>query len=79
MVQQPGATVYWRVMVIPTHVLLDGMGLEVYRHVGFLSAQATREGSAPHGYPWPRPRAHFDRPVESPIRRPVRRRLAERL
>jgi|APFre7841882724_1041349.scaffolds.fasta_scaffold95183_1 hypothetical protein len=51
MAHQPGATVYWRVMGIPTQVLLDGMGLEVYRHIGSLSAQAIREGFAPHGIP----------------------------
>lgn len=50
-VQQPEATAQWRVMVIPTQVLLDGEGREVYRHVGFLAAHAIRERFAAHGMP----------------------------
>lgn len=49
--QQPEATAQWRVMAIPTQVLLDGAGREVYRHLGFLSAEATRERFAAHGMP----------------------------
>ena len=50
-VQQPEATAQWRVMVIPTQVLLDGERREVYRHVGFLAAQAIRERFAAQGMP----------------------------
>jgi thioredoxin 1 len=49
--QQPEATAQWRVMAIPTQVLLDGAGREVYRHLGFLSAQAIRERFAAQGMP----------------------------
>ena len=49
--QQPKETTQWGVMAIPTQVLLDGAGREVYRHLGFLSAQAVRERFAAHGMP----------------------------
>jgi thioredoxin 1 len=49
--QQPEETAQWRVRAIPTQVLLDGAGREVYRHLGFLSAQAIRERFAAHGMP----------------------------
>jgi thioredoxin 1 len=49
--QEREATAQWRVMAIPTQVLLDGEGREVYRHLGFLSAQAIRERFAAHGMP----------------------------
>ena len=40
-----------RVRAIPTQVLLDDEGREVYRHLGFLSAQAIRERFTAHGMP----------------------------
>lgn len=49
--QQPELTAQWRVMAIPTQVLLDGEGREVYRHMGFLSAQAIEERLSAHGTP----------------------------
>ena len=49
--QEREATAQWPVRAIPTQVLLDGEGLEVYRHLGYLSAPAIRERFAAHGMP----------------------------
>jgi thioredoxin 1 len=49
--QEREATAQWRVRAIPTQVLLDGEGREVYRHLGYLSAPAIRERFAAHGMP----------------------------
>jgi thioredoxin 1 len=49
--QEREATAQWRVRAIPTQVLLDGEGREVYRHLGYLSASAIRERFAAHGMP----------------------------
>jgi thioredoxin 1 len=49
--QEREATAQWPVRAIPTQVLLDGEGREVYRHLGYLSAPAIRERFAAHGMP----------------------------
>jgi thioredoxin 1 len=49
--QEREATAQWPVRAIPTQLLLDGEGREVYRHLGYLSAPAIRERFAAHGMP----------------------------
>jgi len=49
--RQPDQVGQWKVLAIPTQVLLDGEGREFYRHIGFLPAKAIRERFAAHGLP----------------------------
>jgi thioredoxin 1 len=49
--EQPELVGAFRVMAIPTQVLLDGEGREIGRHLGFLSADAIRERFAAQGLP----------------------------
>lgn len=49
--QQPEQVAQWKVLAIPTQVLLDGEGQEFYRHIGFLPAKAIRERFAAQGLP----------------------------
>lgn len=48
---QPELVGAFRVMAIPTQVLLDGEGREIGRHLGFLSADGIRERFAAQGLP----------------------------
>lgn len=41
-IEQPDAVRDWRVLAIPTQVLLDAEGREIDRHIGFLSARMIR-------------------------------------
>jgi thioredoxin 1 len=49
--EQPELVGQWKVIAIPTQVMLDGDGREIGRHVGFLSADAIRERFAAAGLP----------------------------
>ena len=49
--EQSELTSQWKVMAIPTQVFLDGAGKELYRHMGFLSAQSVRDSFAARGLP----------------------------
>lgn len=49
--EQPELVGAFRVMAIPTQVLLDGEGREIGRHLGFLSADGIRERFAAQGLP----------------------------
>jgi thioredoxin 1 len=49
--EQSELTSQWKIMAIPTQVFLDGAGKELYRHMGFLSAQAVRDSFAARGLP----------------------------
>lgn len=49
--ERPELVAAWRVLAIPTQVLLDGEGREVDRHLGFLSAEAIRARFAAQGLP----------------------------
>lgn len=49
--EQPERVREWKVIAIPTQVLLDGEGRELGRHVGFLSADAIRARFAEAGFP----------------------------
>lgn len=49
--QQPSQIAQWKVLAVPTQVLLDGEGKEFYRHIGFLPAKAIRGRFAAHGLP----------------------------
>lgn len=51
LLRYPEQTQVWRVKFIPTQVLLDGQGQELYRHVGYLSRQAVEERFQALGYP----------------------------
>ncbi len=49
--EQSELTREWKVIAIPTQVFLDGEGEELYRHLGFLSARAVRDGFSARGLP----------------------------
>ena len=49
--EQPELVAAFRVMAIPTQVLLDGEGREIGRHLGYLSAEGIRERFAANGFP----------------------------
>jgi thioredoxin 1 len=46
---QPESVRDWRILAIPTQVLLDARGRELDRHIGFLSADAIRTRFAAQG------------------------------
>ena len=49
--QQPERVADWKILAIPTQVLLDSEGPEFYRHVGFLPARTIRQRFAARELP----------------------------
>lgn len=47
--ERPGVVPDWRILAIPTQVLLDAQGRELDRHIGFISADAIRARFAAQG------------------------------